>query len=165
MHTQLQETIREAMAADVPKLAALADAKRREYATYSPIFWRPAPDAKEKHAPFLEQLVCEDKSFVFVSEQEGFIAGFITGRLLPAPPVYAPGGPVCLIDDFVVADPERWLDLGAALFGRLEEAALAAGATLTVTVCGAADRKKLAMIEELGATPTSHWCVKALSSR
>jgi GNAT superfamily N-acetyltransferase len=115
--------------------------------------------------PFLERLVHEATSLVFISEQDGSISGFIAGRLVPAPPVYDPGGPVCLIDDFVVADPERWFALGAALFARLEEAALAAGAVLTVTVCGAADEKKLAMIEESGATPTSYWCVKELSSR
>jgi hypothetical protein len=129
------------------------------------MFWRPAPGAKEKHAAFLDQLVREEKSFVFVSEQSGSISGFITGRLVPPPPVYAPGGPVCLIADFVVADAERWPELGAALFERLEETALTAGAVLTVTVCGVADRQKLAMIEAVGAEPTSYWCVKPLSSR
>ena len=49
----------------------------------------------EKQTPFFEHLIRQDTSLVFVAEQDGRISAFINGRLTP--PVYAPGGPVCLI--------------------------------------------------------------------
>lgn len=34
----------------------------------------------------------------------GELAGFAVGTIVTAPPIYDPGGPICVIDDFAVAD-------------------------------------------------------------
>jgi GNAT superfamily N-acetyltransferase len=156
------ELIRAAEVADAPQMIELCALKREAYERYSPLFWREAEDASIKQQRFFERQLQEGKWLAFVAEAAGVVSGFITGQLVTAPPVYDPGGQVCLVDDFVVRDAERWLELGAALFRRLEHAAREAGAVLTVTVCGAADEKKLELVAAVGATPTTYWCVKPI---
>jgi hypothetical protein len=41
--------------------------------------------------------------------------GFLIATLIPAPPVYDPGGRTCLIDDFVVIPAANWLTTGVEL--------------------------------------------------
>ena len=43
------------------------------------------------------------------------MTGFLIAALLPAPPVYDPGGLTCQIDDFTVGYEEKWATTGPAL--------------------------------------------------
>jgi hypothetical protein len=49
--------IRAAEPRDLAAIAALTDEKRTAYERLQPTFWRPAADARERHAHFLQQLV------------------------------------------------------------------------------------------------------------
>ncbi len=92
-------------------MADLADHYRRDHQYDAPVFHRPHPDARTRHEPFLASLVKDEEHIALVHETDGAVDGFVIAALVRAPPVYDPGGPACLIDDFVVAGPgcgRRW---------------------------------------------------------
>ncbi len=143
--------IREATRNEVPAMVVLSARKRREYAAYSPRMWHPASDADERqHAFFLDQLN-NPTCLALVHEMDERINGFIIARLVGAPPVYNPGGKVCMIDDFVVADNELWATVGIALRNEAQRRAVERGAVLSITVCGQRDLPKRAALLEADA--------------
>src|SRR5437879_75669 len=96
--------IREATEADIPQMLVLAETKRKQYEEYSPVFWRRASDAAEKQDPYFRAQLGSENSLCLVSEDAGQFTGFVIASIVSAPPVYDPGGPVCMVDDFAVAD-------------------------------------------------------------
>jgi hypothetical protein len=157
--------IRAATEADLESILALAAAKRDEYATYSPVFWRVAEDANEKQAPFfLNQRLHNNSAITLVAEVDEVISGFIMAVIHPAPPVYNPGGPVCSIDDFTVAAPSMWPTIGVKLLDAATQQARERGAVLIIIVCGQGDIPKSMMLQAQGATVASEWYVKPLVS-
>jgi hypothetical protein len=84
------------------------------------------------------------------------------GALTTAPPVYNPGGPVCIVDDFAVARPEEWRIVGDALLTALAREVQARGAVLLVVVCAQHDQAKRALLQEAGCSVASEWHVKPL---
>ena len=157
-------TARAAGLQDVAQMALLADAKRREYEPHAPVFWRPAPDALEIHRPWLSQLVEDPAVGAFVHEaDDGIVDGFLVVTVLPAPPVYDPGGLSSLIDDFAVSHPERWATAGAALLRIAMDWAHQNGAVQVVVVCGPHDGPKRALLEEFGLYVASEWFTTPLS--
>lgn len=154
--------IRPATEADVPSMIALADAKRSEYARYAPTFWRKAPDSAEKQAPYFASLLERAEVIVLVYEEASAISGFVIASITSAPPVYDPGGPVCVIDDFTVATPDDWPSVGAALLAAARREAQAQGANLAVVVCGQLDEPKRAMLRAAGFAVASEWYVNPL---
>ncbi len=157
--------IRTATVADVPQIAALAAQRRRDYARHQPVFWHPASDGLARHLPYLEHQIASSDVLAFVHQSGEQMDGFIIGRVGPAPPVYDPGGPVCVVDDFVVADVERWIEIGSALLRQVEAAAhRERGCALVIVVCGDHDRPKQELLHRDGARIASQWWVKTLRS-
>src|SRR3954470_2433762 len=118
-------------------MARLADAKRREYEPHAPVFQRPAASAFEVHRPWLARLVGDPAVGTFVHEDgEGHVDGFVIITVVPAPPVYDPGGRSALIDDFAVSSPDRWETAGAALLQTVMDWAGDQGAVQVVVVSG-----------------------------
>ncbi len=93
-------------------------------------------------------------------EAGGAIDAFIIGRMTPAPPVYAPGGPVCLVDDFCVSADVDWPQAGRALLDASEALAREQGAVLSVVVCPHLGGAKREFLASLGFAPTSEWHVR-----
>lgn len=154
--------IRAATAADIPRMVAIAEAKRVEYEGYSPVFWRKAPDSSPIQAAFFQRLLTGTDVIALVAETEATLLGFIIGAIATAPPVYNPGGPVCMVDDFAVANPMEWGSVGAPLLTAMEQEAKARGTVLSVVVCAQRDQAKQAMLREAGLAVASEWYVKAL---
>ncbi|MGH2995492.1 MAG: GNAT family N-acetyltransferase [Gaiellaceae bacterium] len=155
--------VRDAVARDVDWLVELAAHKREAYKSHAPVFHRPHPEARERHGPFLASLVADDEKIVLVSEENGEITGFVVAALVPAPPVYEPGGLTCLIDDFAVARPELWEEAGRALLDEARARARSRGAAQTVVVCGPLDEPKRAMLEGAGHVVVSEWWTAPLN--
>jgi GNAT superfamily N-acetyltransferase len=155
--------IRRARAEDVPAMVALSAEKRRLYATYQPIFWAVAPDADAQQLPFFEQLVRDERTTALVHETGGAVDGFVIARLVASPPVYAPGGLTCALDDFWVRDPAAWHSAGRALLEAAMAEGRARGAVQSVVVCGQRDVAKRAMLQQLGFGfgVASEWWVRA----
>lgn len=158
-HDEREGMIRRARAEDVPAMVALSHAKRAEYERYQPVFWRMAPDGDERQRPFFERLVGDGDSIVLVAERAGALAGFVIARLVPAPPIYDPGGPTCSIDDFCVGDPGEWATVGKLLLEAAVAEGRVRGAAQTVVVCGRRDEPKRAMLQLLGFGVASEWWV------
>ena len=155
-------TVREASPDDLELMVALADAARSRYAEWSPTFHRPAADAVERHRPWLERLVADAEVGSWVSAGDGDAAGFLIATLVPAPPVYDPGGLTCLVDDFVV-DSDAWTTTGRALLDRTLEWATAHRAAQVVVVCGAQDTAKRHLLVEHGLGVVTEWFTAPLS--
>jgi GNAT superfamily N-acetyltransferase len=154
--------IRTARETDSLRMVAIAETKRVEYEGYSPRFWRKAPDSSLKQELFFERLLTSPDVIALVAQGEDTLAGFIISAITIAPPVYNPGGPVCIVDDFAVATPQEWDSIGAALLAAVEREAKARGAVLSVVVCPQRDQVKRAMRQKAGAAVASEWHVKPL---
>jgi hypothetical protein len=160
-------SVREASPDDLDSMVALADAARRRYAAWSPTFHRPAADAVERHRPWLERLVTDPDVGSWVSTQERAVQGFLVATLVPAPPVYDPGGPTCLVDDFVVeetVDGEAWATTGHALLDRASAWAREHGAVQVVVTCGPRDAGKRSLLVEYGLGVVTEWFTAPLAA-
>jgi hypothetical protein len=100
--------------------ARLMERRREKYAAYSPAFWRPATGILERHAQFMRAFVARAGAVALRSEH-GFAVGGVEALIVPAPPVYDPGGLVCLLGD-----------LQAERAGDAVEAAARYGAVLAI---------------------------------
>ena len=158
-----ETTIRPAGADDLEPIVALADDRRRQYATFQPVFWRPAPDAAARQRPYLNSLIADATVITLVAISDETLVGFVIGRLVPAPAVYEPGGPTCTIDDFTVSQSASWATVGVDLLRAIQEEARHRGAAQLVVVCGHLDQAKRAALETCRLTIASEWWVAPLS--
>jgi hypothetical protein len=158
----MADGIRQAIRSDVSAILDLAEAKREEYQRYQPTFWRKAGDSRERQRPFLERLISDENVITFVHEVGDTIDALIVGSIVPAPPVYDPGGPVCLIDDFVSADDATWKTAGDALLDAVAAEAKRRGAALCVVITGHLDRPKREMLAASGYVIASEWHTREL---
>ena len=143
-------------------MVRLSETFRERLASYSPIFWCKAKDSFERQVAWFNVLLGLDDTIALVDDEAGVVQGFAIGRLTPAPPVYAPGGPVCLIDDFCVADDAAWSTIGAGLLREIETHAKQRGAVLSVVICAHLDAKKRELLARLQFAVTSEWHVRGL---
>lgn len=149
---------------DLEALLTIADARRKTYAEYQPRFWRPAPDAVDRQRPYLASLLDDDDSLVLTATADGAdLRGFAIGRLVPAPPVYEPGGASCVVDDFAVVDPEEWLTVGPLLLDALRRWAASRGAVQLIVVTAHHDEPKRAALRSQDLTLASEWWVGPVS--
>jgi hypothetical protein len=149
----------------VPAMVALAAAKRTQYAAYQPQFWRIAPDAVEVQTAYFRRLLTQPEVLARVALQAGTVVGFVVARVIPAPPVYDPGGLTCMIDDFCVADDADWATVGRGLLDAVCAVAEKLGAVQAVVVCGHLDEPKRALLRAAGLTIASEWYVRPIARR
>jgi len=153
--------VRRAVEDDVPQMVELAEERRRQYQTYQPRFWRPSPNARSAQAAFFKTLIYNINAIVLVSEDESAFRGFAVANLIEAPPIYAPGGRTCMIDDFAVTQND-WNEAGRALLDEVYSLARAAGAVQGVVVRGHLDEAKRGFLCREGLSIASEWFVKNL---
>jgi hypothetical protein len=155
--------IRDAEPADLDAIATLADERRVDYERAQPLFWKRADDALTQHRSWLTHLLASDEviSLAAVDAAEELI-GFLFATLVPAPPVYAPGGPTGLIDDFAVAASDLWATTGVELLDAARAELQARGAAQVVVVCGAHDEPKRTTLASAGLGVASEWFVGTL---
>ena len=152
---------RKAESSDVERMVELSEQKRLQYQAYQPVFWRKAADSAEKQRAFLGRLLERDNVIGMVYERDGVVEGFIIGSLVPAPPVYDPGGSTCSVDDFVVAE-EAWGGIGGALLEAVAAEARARGAAQMVVVSAHLDARKREMLVNSTYAIASEWWVRPL---
>lgn len=129
------ETVREATQDDLPALLRLAEERRGQYARYQPQFWRASPQAGEFQQQLFSQLFADPGVLALVHETAGTVDGFLIAVLMPPPPIYAPEGPLCSVEDLWVAGDKDWEGAGRALLDAAMEAGQASGAKHMVVVC------------------------------
>jgi len=138
------------------------EAKRVEAEGYSPVFWRKAPDSSSKHEAFLLSLLGSPDIIALVAEGDAGVVGFAIGAMAMPPPVYAPGGPVCIVADYAVKESAGWSTVGSELLESVAQAAKARGAVLLVVVCPRRDNAKRDLLEKSGCSVASEWHVRVL---
>jgi hypothetical protein len=154
--------IRDATEDDVLGIGALADRRRAEYELAQPVFWRRAPDAVERHLPWLSGLVADPAVVSLVAVTGASLDGYVFASVVAAPPVYDPGGPTGVIDDFAVADPALWTSAGRDLLDALRGHLADRGVAQIVVVCGHHDQPKRQALLAAGMTVASEWFVAPL---
>lgn len=154
--------VRKAVPADLPAMVALSAAKRAQYEAYQPVFWRRAPNADEQQTGFFAHQLGRENVIALVSEEDGQVVGFVIAALVSSPPVYAPGGLTCLVDDFCVAGPDRWSDIGEELLTEVRQSARERGAAQLLVVCGHLDDPKRTLLGDGGLRIASEWWVRPI---
>ena len=153
----------EATLDDIADIAVLAAERREAYEAAQPQFWRRAADAVEQHLPWLRKQV-EDPDVVSLVIRSGeALDGFVFASVVGAPPVYDPGGPTGVVDDFAVADPSLWPSVGRDLLAEVRQRLLTQGVAQVVVVCGHHDHAKRAALLAAGLTVASEWLVGPLA--
>ncbi len=139
--------VRRLGAGDAEAVERLLVRARAEYAEYSPKFWRPHPDAAERHTPFLAWLLGQDTTRGFGLDDES--AALIATET----------GIGWMVDDFTVADPRRWRTDGSQLLTHLREQV--DGPIEVVTA--EADEAKVAMLHHAGFSRQREWWIGPLA--
>lgn len=120
--------------------------RRRLYATYSPVFWRPASGVTGLHARFLNRQLASDTN-VGLRTDHGFVIGQLRGA-------------EAFVDDFAIDAEGTGADDGAALLLATWERLGAAGATGLRVVTARADEAKMRMLRDLSLVLVEEWWVK-----
>jgi hypothetical protein len=140
----------------------LSASKREQYEAYQPIFHRRAPDATGAQQPYLRHLIERDDVVALIATEGQIVVGFGTAEIHTAPPVYDPGGPVAMVDDFTVATPDMWPTVGRQLLDALTAQLQRRGVVAVIAVCGHRDEPKRQTLSEAGLTVASEWYVQAI---
>ena len=148
--------IRAATPADVPQMVELIQIKRQEYQTYQPVFWKTVSNAAELTAPYFTMMVSEPSWSVIVAMDGAEMAGFISAREVPVPPVYD-GVPSCLVDDFTVRNGNDWASVGQRLLDHFKTEARSRNWRQVIVICGDLDEPKAAMLKAAGLSIASNW--------
>jgi hypothetical protein len=109
----------------------------------------------------IEALIASDKAISLVDDP-GTGRGFLLARLVNAPPVYAPGGPVCLVEAFGVAGERP--DAGETLVEEAARRVRERGGVLLRIVCSHGDAARERFLADHGFTIASEWYVGATST-
>lgn len=143
--------------------AELMERRRQQYASYSPVFWRPAVGVMDLHRQFLARVIAHERVMALRSRH-----AFVICQRRRAQGEHGAGderGPEGMVDDFAVEPPGTWADDGAALLRALAERLTAAGdASVMRVVTANADRPKADMLESLSLTLAEQWWVRELTS-
>jgi hypothetical protein len=141
--------VRDMLPADAGWAAELMDQRRQVYASYSPVFWRPAKDATGPHAAYLSTLIGTENYLSLRTEH-----GFLLGQIGPAK---------TFVDDFAVSEPSRWTTDGSALVLAAARRLADAGRDSTMLVVTAhADDAKVGMLRDLSLSLVEQWWVQAV---
>ncbi len=152
--------VRTATSQDLEAILDLQDAQRSAYAEYQPVFWKPAPDARDRQRPYLGGQLTNPDVIVLVSTAGiDTVVGFAIGVVMAAPPVYAPGGLTCLVDDFTLGPAADWATDGVDLLLAVRRAAAGRGAVQVVVVTAALHAEKRAALSAAGLGCASEWWV------
>lgn len=135
-------------AEDAEWAAGLLEQQRREYARYSPVFWRPAEGARTLHERFLRRQIL-GAATVALRTREGFI-------LCECRPHEG------FVDDFTLAPPRRWYEDGAALLMAAAERLAARGIGTLRVVTAHDDQPKSALLRALSLSVAEQWWVHEL---
>jgi predicted house-cleaning noncanonical NTP pyrophosphatase (MazG superfamily) len=151
--------IRASIYSDVHAMVALSKAKRLSYERAKLEFWCYAGESgDEAQSKWFEELL-KNKDYLMLTAEDQYqeILGFIIGKLVPAPPVYNPGGLTLMVDDFCVHSENLWETVGIQLMKAIKRDAKDKDATQIIVVCGAHDNPKRHFLMEQNLSIVSEW--------
>ena len=128
--------------------AELMDRRRRQYADYSPVFWRPANGIVSAHAGFLRAASARPGAVALRTDHGFALSSGTDGR--------------CVVDDFAVETPDLWSTEGRELLLAVWANRPDEQRTLRVVTARKDDPKRNLLIE-LGLVVAARWWVKELA--
>jgi GNAT superfamily N-acetyltransferase len=149
--------IRPAVFDDIPTMVALVEARRDVLASYQPVMWGRSHQSAAMSTGWFSSLINQDTTIARMAVDAEGAAGFYIGVIQQPPPVYAPGGTVCLIDDMAVVDGARGDRAGEMLLDAAAKDARAKGAVLMVAISAVADERHNALLRSRNMSPASYW--------
>jgi hypothetical protein len=141
-------TVRELSPDDADWAAGLMDERRREYERYSPVFWRPAAQARARHVRFLRRQIADPATVALRSPR-----GFLIAQLRPAE---------AFVDDFAVDHAGTWAEDGAELLLAVWSRVRVTGVDALRVVTAQADQPKSALLNGLGLDLVEQWWIHEL---
>lgn len=146
--------------ADIDSMNVLSKQKRLAHEKAQPQFWKWAGDSGEEiQKTWFRGLISDDNHICLVAKNSNEILGFIIGKIVSAPEVYAPGGQILMIDDFCVQSGNLWQSIGLELIKAVKAAAKTKGSAQVLVVCGAHDHQKHKFLTEQKLSIASEWFV------
>lgn len=137
-------------------MAMLAEARRVRYEAFEPLFWKKAQGSLDMGRLFFTHLLGQPDTLALLAEREGRTVGFLIATAARVPPVVAPGA-TAMIDDFCVAKPDLWGDVGPALLEAARTVLREDGFAQIVVVCGFKDEEKTAFLKTQNLSLASTW--------
>lgn len=149
--------IRPATNDDLAWIMSLCELGRIQKNSLHPIDYRkPAEYCRERQAE-IETLLADPQSICLIREHYSEPVALLMARLASAPPVYAPGGPVCLVEEFEVVRPQDLPVYGLQLLDDCRRIARARGAVLQRVISAAGDIDREVFLLGTGFTVASEW--------
>jgi predicted acetyltransferase len=143
---------------DIDAMVALSYKKRISYEKSQPQFWKYAEGAEGVQTNWFLELLDRDEYIMLVAKSNSAVVGFIIGRVIPCPEVYA-AGLTLLIDDFCVEVPYLWKSAGAMLVDDIKSRSKSKNVEQIVVVCGKHDEFKRSFLKTVGLSMASEWYV------
>lgn len=135
---------------DAEWAAGLMERRRRIYADYSPVFWRPAENVTGQHARFLGRQIISETNIALRTRH-----GFIICQRRPSEG---------FVDDFAVAPPGTWgVDGATLLLAAAERLAAVSDVGKVRVVTAHADEAKCEMLASLSLSLAEQWWVRELT--
>ena len=148
--------MRKANSCDVVACVDLVEARRLRYEEYEPQFWRRAVGSRDTTIEWFSKLFGDVDTLSLIATEESTVVGFLIARDVPVPPVYSPGGPTALIEDFCVLEG-RWSDVGSSLLLQTKEELRILGCAQIVVVGAHKDTEKTSFLESANLSLASTW--------
>jgi len=150
--------VRPARIGDVGAMTRLIEQRREQYEKVQPVFWKRAAGSAATTRWFYKSLLLlARRTLALVADDKGDVLGFLIARQARTPPVYDPGGPTAIIDDFCVARPEDWTAVGGELLRHARKFGRKAGWSQIIVVCGAEDEPKSALLQSTDLAVATTW--------
>ena len=143
---------------DIREMVALSYQKRRDYEKAQPLFWKYAQGAEKSQEDWFVELLDKDDHIMLVAKSEEVISGFIIGRIIPCPEVYA-AGLTLMIDDFCVSSADLWGFIGKKLIEEIKIYSKKKGVQQILIVSGAHDKPKREFLKNMNLSIASEWYV------
>ncbi len=135
---------------DISWAAELMDNRRKDYARYSPVFWRPRSGITSRHAGFLHHQA-QTPSNVGLRTDHGFI-------------IAQQRQDEGFVDDFAVDAEGTWAATGRELLHGAWNQLVVRGVTVMRVVTAKADQAKVEMLVGGGLRLAEQWWVKPLET-
>ena len=148
--------VRACRAEDIDDMAAIAEARRVRYEEFEPLFWKKSPTSLEMGRAFFAHLISQPDVLALLAEAGGRTAGFLIATTARVPPVVDPGA-TAMIDDFCVAEPSLWAQIGPPLLEAGRTRLRERGFVQIVVICGFKDSEKTAFLESQNLSLASTW--------
>lgn len=137
-------------------MVEMIERRRLRYQTYKPVFWKKAANSAQASLDWFAKMI-ESGVVAFTALEGKSVAGFVFANETREPPVVDPGGVTVTLDDYCVAQEDRWHDIGLALLNAVKEVGRARGWRQIVVISAEKDLSKSAFLKENGLSIASTW--------